>query len=470
MFRLKNHRQVNELRFINSNQGNKMVAQGQRSMGNYSLPLPLIPSILTGRTIEVPTVTPESIPCSLLGEDIGDDDMVMESVDQLVNILDEVEDVLSVGKGTHTPATSKCYGVQQELDPLLLEPTPIATDPAKMRFVQQDHNSTAGTSSPTPSIDQYRPPKNSEWYNDDDMKDLLNPFLVLDCTTAEGENKNEKKRGLDEDDEASDCFEFPPINKKHKPEPVASSLPPLPSSLFLATFQDDQQVPAQNSGNFSTLDVATPTTIMQDMAPSSMGNAEEQFDADLAIKHSKNHQVNRYRMYQARQWMERYKDLVKYQQKYGHCCVPHKCTEYPELSVWVKRQRYQYKLKCKKQHSTLSNERQALLDGLNFVWDSHTVAWEEKFHELCIYKQHHGNCDVPSNYEPNPALAVWVKCQRRQYKIYNKEGRFAVVDDDNSKSSDDQDGGRSGTINKSAITKERIQKLDSIGFSWKLRR
>lgn len=76
---------------------------------------------------------------------------------------------------------------------------------------------------------------------------------------------------------------------------------------------------------------------------------------------------------------------------------------------WVKRQRYQYKLKLEGKRSTLSDERVKLLNQIGFIWNSHDVVWEERWHELIAFKNAHGNCIVPSNYDKNPQLAVWVK-------------------------------------------------------------
>ena len=76
---------------------------------------------------------------------------------------------------------------------------------------------------------------------------------------------------------------------------------------------------------------------------------------------------------------------------------------------WVKRQRYQYKLKLEGKRSTLSDERVKLLNQIGFIWNSHDVVWEERWHELIAFKNTHGNCIVPSNYDKNPQLAVWVK-------------------------------------------------------------
>ena len=44
-------------------------------------------------------------------------------------------------------------------------------------------------------------------------------------------------------------------------------------------------------------------------------------------------------------WKERYQDLVKFKEKYGHCLVPLHWSPNPPLGHWVKRQRSQYTFK-----------------------------------------------------------------------------------------------------------------------------
>lgn len=117
----------------------------------------------------------------------------------------------------------------------------------------------------------------------------------------------------------------------------------------------------------------------------------------------------RFREYQAEIWSEKFEDLCEFRRQFGHCHVPHTYTDNAPLAQWVKRQRYQYKLKAEGKRSTLSDERVRLLNNIGFIWNSHDVVWEERWNELSVFKHTHGHCIVPSNYESNPQLAVWVK-------------------------------------------------------------
>eukprot|EP00980_Cylindrotheca_fusiformis_P025163 scaffold13207_cov143-Cylindrotheca_fusiformis.AAC.16 len=153
----------------------------------------------------------------------------------------------------------------------------------------------------------------------------------------------------------------------------------------------------------------------------------------------------RFREYQAEIWSEKFEDLVEFRKYYGHCHVPHCYQRNAPLAQWVKRQRYQYKLKVDGKRSTLSDERVRLLNKIGFIWNSHDAVWEERWNELLLYKRIHGDCVVPSNYEKNPQLAVWVKRQRRQYKFYSED-------------------------KPTSMTKERIAKLEKLGFAWDCRK
>ena len=145
--------------------------------------------------------------------------------------------------------------------------------------------------------------------------------------------------------------------------------------------------------------------------------------------------------YQSGRWQQRFNELCEYRKLNGHCLVPSQWSENPQLSQWVKRQRYQYKLKREGQHSTMTDERIKILEDMGFVWDSHSAFWEERLNELIQFSMLHGHCNVPTKYPDNPELAVWAKCQRRHFKLFMTKGP-----------------------KKSSMTMERISKLNKVGF------
>lgn len=140
-------------------------------------------------------------------------------------------------------------------------------------------------------------------------------------------------------------------------------------------------------------------------------------DEDVSADGSDDIKDVRFREYQAEIWSEKFEDLCEFRRQYGHCHVPHTYTENAPLAQWVKRQRYQYKLKTEGKRSTLSDERVRLLNNIGFIWNSHDVVWEERCNELLAFKRINGHCIVPSNYEQNPQLAVWVKVRWQKSKF-----------------------------------------------------
>lgn len=154
---------------------------------------------------------------------------------------------------------------------------------------------------------------------------------------------------------------------------------------------------------------------------------------------------HRFRAYQFEQWTEKFQELCDFRKIRGHCQVPHTFKDNPSLARWVKRQRYQYKLKTEGQMSTMTDQRAKLLEDIGFIWDSHAAAWADKLHELKDYARVKGNCNVPSTFPENPQLATWVKCQRRQYKLLRDK-------------------------RTSNMTVDRVLQLEKIGFVWEVRK
>ena len=185
----------------------------------------------------------------------------------------------------------------------------------------------------------------------------------------------------------------------------------------------------------------------QDINMSSEEQAFPEASRRNSITHedSPSHGKVRFRGYQSIRWSSTFEELNNFHQENGHCQVGWKAN--PVLAGWIKRQRYQYKLKQEGRRSTMIGERVAALEELGFSWDSNETAWEENFNELVLFKAKHGHCRVPSpggSFSENPQLSIWVKGQRRQMKLF-----------------------QSGKI--SAIDADRTAKLNDLGFCWNLR-
>jgi hypothetical protein len=179
-------------------------------------------------------------------------------------------------------------------------------------------------------------------------------------------------------------------------------------------------------------------------APRRISSSSEVLEGALSIMKSDEATARalRLRSYQNDSWSENFRELVKYREARGDCLVPHNWDTSRRLAQWVKRQRYQFKLKSEGRHSNLTRERQAALENLGFVWDSHAAVWEERLRELLEFRQVHGHCNVPSTFPENPQLSVWVKCQRRQYKLFRTGKRASMT------------------------TADRMTRLTNLGFSW----
>ena len=96
------------------------------------------------------------------------------------------------------------------------------------------------------------------------------------------------------------------------------------------------------------------------------------------------------------------------------------------------------------QKSSMTEERINCLNSIDFVWSAHEYNWQTRFDELVAYKEQHGNCNVAERDEDHKQLGGWVKTQRKEYSNL-MQGK------------------------KSAMTEERINKLEGIGFVWRAR-
>ena len=76
-------------------------------------------------------------------------------------------------------------------------------------------------------------------------------------------------------------------------------------------------------------------------------------------------------------WNQRLIELKNFKEKYGHCLVPSRYAESPELGIWVGTQRTQYRLYMKAKETgtsemsgsiAMSEQRIRELEELDFVW------------------------------------------------------------------------------------------------------
>jgi hypothetical protein len=91
--------------------------------------------------------------------------------------------------------------------------------------------------------------------------------------------------------------------------------------------------------------------------------------------------------------------------------------------------------------SSITQDRIALLNDLDFAWNAQEAAWDRHMSALCRFREEHGHCLVPLNDPDYPKLGLWVKEQRRHFTLM-KQGKT------------------------SHMTLERASELDGVGFCW----
>jgi len=154
-------------------------------------------------------------------------------------------------------------------------------------------------------------------------------------------------------------------------------------------------------------------------------------------------------------WQIKLSHLAKYKEQHGSTNVP---NDYPILGQWVRDIRLKYEL-MHRPHGTIPPSRPPLtpaqiasLNSVGFEWtmepegseNDNAQAWEDRFRALCKFKTDFGHCMVPARYPADRQLGHWVMTQRRQYHLMMK-GR------------------------PSSMIRDRIEKLNSLGFVWSVR-
>jgi len=118
-------------------------------------------------------------------------------------------------------------------------------------------------------------------------------------------------------------------------------------------------------------------------------------------------------------------------------CFPSYSSSNKGLYQWMTKQQYNYKFR----KSELTQERIDALKaiGLDFdlkVENRFDEIWNNRLQELHRYKEEHG-CFPHRNHCDNKGLVNWINTQRSQY-----------------------------SLRKPALTQERINALEAIGFTW----
>jgi superfamily II DNA or RNA helicase len=127
----------------------------------------------------------------------------------------------------------------------------------------------------------------------------------------------------------------------------------------------------------------------------------------------------------ASNWDEMFNELLAYKAQHGDVNVP---DEWPTpLGTWVGKQR------AAKRLGNLSDDRLQRLVDVGFVWDTNESRWEARFSELRVYREKHGDVNIP--HDRTSELWRWVSTQR----IFKKRDK---------------------------LPEDKIRRLDEIGFIW----
>jgi hypothetical protein len=143
-----------------------------------------------------------------------------------------------------------------------------------------------------------------------------------------------------------------------------------------------------------------------------------------------------------RKWNVRFKELEKFHRRFGHF----EANEPKALANWVRNQRMQYRYMHqggKESLCFLTTERIQKLEGIGFVWNPQESKWNRMYAQLVDYRNHYGDCNVPSRWEENAKLSQWVSSQRFKYKARQRGRQIGE-----------------------AIKEEQIELLNSLDFSW----
>jgi hypothetical protein len=159
--------------------------------------------------------------------------------------------------------------------------------------------------------------------------------------------------------------------------------------------------------------------------------------------------LNRGQRRPSRKWEEMVLRLRQYRSTHGHTIV--QPSDDPELHGWIKNLRKNYRHQFRNDttqvtasyRSQLPPDKWETLQELEFCWEPKTLQWETSFQELCLFQKKFGHCHATrKDYRKDyPKLCNFVQNQRREYTFF-LEG------------------------NRTQLTMERIQRLNSIGLEW----
>jgi len=148
---------------------------------------------------------------------------------------------------------------------------------------------------------------------------------------------------------------------------------------------------------------------------------------------------------------ERYAELMKFKEKFGHCNVPQKNSgKYLSLGRWCNNVRVSYNKIQKGEipYYKLMDENIRKLTDAGFQWSLDTrMTFDERYAELMAFKKKFGHCDVSRRESVEyQSLRGWCDKMRMAYKKIQKNERPHHT-----------------------LTEDNIRQLENAGFKWRLR-
>jgi len=144
----------------------------------------------------------------------------------------------------------------------------------------------------------------------------------------------------------------------------------------------------------------------------------------------------------------RYKQLNDFIDEFGHCNVSRRYSVNPSLGYWCSNMRCAYNQIQRGQtpKRNLTQDQIERLKEIGFKWNA-TETFEQHWHDLEAFKSEFGHCNVPYKYSVNPSLGNWCSNMRCTYNQIQQ-----------------------GETPKRNLTQDQIERLEEIGFKWKVKK
>jgi hypothetical protein len=129
-------------------------------------------------------------------------------------------------------------------------------------------------------------------------------------------------------------------------------------------------------------------------------------------------------------WEMRFQQAETYTREHGHCNVPDRWIENPELGIWICNQRTLYRQRLRNgwdvngafSPSTTDEiwkVREKRLESIGIDWFPQANCWMRKWERLCDFWKEYGHHEVPE--WADPELFKWTSALREQCREYQKQ-------------------------------------------------